>query len=456
MLRTLIVDDEPLVRKGIISLMPWKKYGLEVVGEANNGLVALELLRESDIDVLFTDVMMPEMNGLELIKDVRNLYPHIMIIVLTCYEDFNFIQDAMRHEVADYILKTELELGRMDEILQRIIERQQPKSYSKPRVHMKHKKTGLLFYSANGNALPHAIGNELEQALLYVISSEAWLFLFPALSEMDECKLIERSKLDGISVVLIHDLEEGTHTDILRLFTHYVNHELFYMPPSDHHYMSIHAGDIKREDRELPQELVQRWSSLTWSYQETEYQYLLSMIEELRPSGVQLRHLFEQALTELKRYFFITEDSYSWRVPSEGLKCWPSWKIWIDDVRLSIKKLNANKEFPAEIVDGIFRVIEYMQRQKTLNFRQEELAARANMSRGYFSYCFKLVMGKSFSDYVRDLRLFRAKELLAKTNSPIYWIAETIGFNDERYFSQFFSKFVGMSPSKYRSMMGSK
>ncbi|OXM13333.1 response regulator [Paenibacillus herberti] len=120
-MRVLVVEDDQLVRRGFISMMPWKTYGLEVVGEAINGEKALEFLAHNDVDLLFTDLLMPVMTGLELMKQVNVRYPHIGQVVLTFHEEFEYIQEALRIGALDYIIKADFEVEQMDDVLQRIV-----------------------------------------------------------------------------------------------------------------------------------------------------------------------------------------------------------------------------------------------------------------------------------------------------------------------------------------------
>lgn len=123
MIRALIVDDEYFVRKGLISTMPWEEFGIQVAGEAGNGRKALEWLEQEPADLLITDLSMPVMNGFDLMREVREQYPRIRIAVLTCHEDFKYIQDALRLGAIDYIVKTELENDTMQNSLRRIASR---------------------------------------------------------------------------------------------------------------------------------------------------------------------------------------------------------------------------------------------------------------------------------------------------------------------------------------------
>jgi two-component system response regulator YesN len=109
MYKVLIVDDEPLVRLAIKSLVDWQNHGFIVDLEAGNGKQALNILRENPgIDMMVTDINMPVMDGLVLITEIRKLGLTPEILVLSAYNDYNLVRQAFKLGVNDYILKTEM------------------------------------------------------------------------------------------------------------------------------------------------------------------------------------------------------------------------------------------------------------------------------------------------------------------------------------------------------------
>ena len=103
MVTILIADDEKLERNGIKLLL--KREGAECeILEAENGKVALGILMEQKVDILFSDIKMPYMNGLELTEKARELYPDLEIIIFSGYNDFTYARDALRYGVVDYVL----------------------------------------------------------------------------------------------------------------------------------------------------------------------------------------------------------------------------------------------------------------------------------------------------------------------------------------------------------------
>lgn len=108
-MRVLIVDDEALVRVGLKSMINWESYGFELIGEASDGRIALEMAKNTPPDILITDLKMPVLDGLELIRRVKKDYPNCKVIVLSSYDDFSLVREAMKLGAADYLLKLEVE-----------------------------------------------------------------------------------------------------------------------------------------------------------------------------------------------------------------------------------------------------------------------------------------------------------------------------------------------------------
>jgi two-component system response regulator YesN len=105
MLKVLITDDEMQIRQGLRMKVDWEEEGFEIVGEASNGLEALEFLRSVKVEVVITDMRMPIMDGLELARQCQQEFPHIKVVVLSGYSDFDYVRGSMKEGVKDYLLK---------------------------------------------------------------------------------------------------------------------------------------------------------------------------------------------------------------------------------------------------------------------------------------------------------------------------------------------------------------
>lgn len=120
-LKLIIVDDEVFVRFGIKTSIDWNKIGYEIVGDAEDGQRALEMARATRPDVVLTDIIMPKMNGLELIKALKSEMPNTKVVVLSCHNDYDYVREAMQlWGAVDYLFKLSMQpkdlIGLMDKL----------------------------------------------------------------------------------------------------------------------------------------------------------------------------------------------------------------------------------------------------------------------------------------------------------------------------------------------------
>ena len=124
MYKLLIVDDEPLVQVGIKSMLNWQELDVGICGIAMNGQAALDIIEKEDPDIVITDLKMPIMSGLELIRNCRERYgsERPAFIILTSYEDFQYAKEALRYQVTDYLVKIELTPENLRDAVEKVLE----------------------------------------------------------------------------------------------------------------------------------------------------------------------------------------------------------------------------------------------------------------------------------------------------------------------------------------------
>ena len=124
MIKLLIADDEPLVLIGIKSMIKWEAFGIEICGTAMNGQSALEMIREYSPELVITDIKMPIMDGLKLVKTCREEMGSLpLFIILTSYEEFPLIKEALTYQVTDYLIKLELDENALSASVRRALSR---------------------------------------------------------------------------------------------------------------------------------------------------------------------------------------------------------------------------------------------------------------------------------------------------------------------------------------------
>lgn len=119
-MKIMIVDDEKLLRNGFRYMADWEEKGVTIVGEAINGQDALDQIPLLQPDIVITDIKMPIMDGVTLTQNIKMLYPHISVVVLSSYDDYDYVRDSMKLGASDYLLKAAIDVDELYEILQRL------------------------------------------------------------------------------------------------------------------------------------------------------------------------------------------------------------------------------------------------------------------------------------------------------------------------------------------------
>ena len=105
MYTVIVAEDEERIRRGIVRNVKWESVGFRVIGEAENGADALELVEQLEPDLLITDIRMPFINGIELARQIREVRPAVQIMFLSGYDDFSYAQEAIQYNIISYLLK---------------------------------------------------------------------------------------------------------------------------------------------------------------------------------------------------------------------------------------------------------------------------------------------------------------------------------------------------------------
>ena len=137
MIKIILVEDDVEMLEGLTHVIDWEEYGFTVVGTARNGAKALNLVEKIRPDVILTDITMPMMNGLELIRQAKKVQPGIKSIIISCHEEFEYAQEAIRLQADEYLLKHTL----TDEVLIQTITKL--KQNISDDVHQLHKQYGF-------------------------------------------------------------------------------------------------------------------------------------------------------------------------------------------------------------------------------------------------------------------------------------------------------------------------
>ncbi|AYQ59353.1 response regulator [Enterococcus faecium] len=107
-IRVILIDDEQTILDGMKQLINWSEHGFQLIGTFSSPLKALDFSLAHAIDIVVTDVMMPELNGIELSRLLKQQQPETQILILSSYDEFDMVKDSFKEGVADYLLKPRL------------------------------------------------------------------------------------------------------------------------------------------------------------------------------------------------------------------------------------------------------------------------------------------------------------------------------------------------------------
>jgi two-component system response regulator YesN len=505
----LIVDDEPIIRNGLKNFIDWDRLGLTVEASCANGQAALELLRSRPIDILITDIKMPVMDGLELTREALKVNPDMKIVLISSYNEFEYVREGMKHGAVDYLLKPTLEAEELIAVLLRCKEmlagrRMQAAEKSRltqqtsllERKRIEQEIIRLLVSGQDGQCFVDIFGR---QGIAYVCAYAAadglneWRerygnlhagILYEDLQTLfyEQFRKGGAPILAGEGLLLNYPCEEEAEHSIAR-FKARAEAELG---------ISISVGCcVMEETGRLETGLRRSRSAAARRFFEGTGRVFVS--EGTGPSGnaggdyaeMNMRAMLEQIRAEKDNEAVI--DSFVARWTREGpapeqvrreayellsafayvngdSKALADFRdsVWrcdtIRQLEEQVRGLAREMEHPNRLRLSdkghggqlITKAIEYIKQHYREELTLQVVADSIHVSKSYFSNLFKKQAGQNFIDYLIDLRLHEAKRLLVQNECKIYEVAEKSGFNDVKYFSKLFKKMTQMTPVEYR------
>ncbi|MBB6691288.1 response regulator [Cohnella xylanilytica] len=458
MIKALVVDDEKRVRQGFISLANWSSYGIEIAGEAKDGLSALEALGSDRVDLMFVDISMPGMSGFELIEQARERHPWTKAVILTCHHEFDYVQEALRLGAIDYIVKTLLNKNNVDETMHRIVKRYAWETRGASAPPAKAFRFGAAFCPLKPGARPDLLSEALPPSqTIRPLEQGLWLAPMPGRAGSEWIRDLPAYVTAEWQPVRVTSASDMPQSEAEALIGSELASYLFYRDPADVPD-ALELEELKRKNSPSEAELdaaFESWKQLRWLIFTEDWKQFIERIEEWRIPPQRLRR-------------FLTETAAEW----SGLLGWeteneafareiPEWRHWkplknaMSKAALLVQQRMAELSLSREVFASLVRAVLYMKEQMGRELNQDDVARRVGMSRSYFSQCFKrFAGGEQFGDALRKMRIERARELLGRTELSVREIANRVGFEDEKYFSRVYREKMGILPTEYRKSLG--
>jgi two-component system response regulator YesN len=525
MIRILIVDDEILVRIGLKTIIPMGDDSFEVIGEASNGREALEILETAPCDIVLTDIRMPEIDGLELLKQIRQRWPHIRSLILSNHSDFAYVQQALRLGADEYIIKLEIDPSELMDKLRSIQQELQVEKLKQSEVsqlafkvdqygrEVKEKRLRELILGKSSRLeveqVFHEFGIKPFLPPLYVVvvqigsyeeliannrfKSERLLSFTVAnvlgeiLKKYGNGELIEIDNgkfmilKDEFNLEMLQEMQNAAlsflkltigfgvsaaFSDLSQLNDAYekADKALSYRFYNGRGCILLYEQLPEADDSLSDPWLEEQWVRYIEEQNESGMrQALTEWAQAIANASVEPSMLREQWLRLLSLFARCLKDDgcdiysvpiHNGKYPyhairqSETLQDLVDWfHGWIS-IYLQYKRQHNKMKFRPEIQ----AVIRMLHDQFHLPVKVGELANKVGFTENYLSILFKKETGETITDFITNVRMKKARELLKNPENKIYEVSEQVGYSDANHFSRSFKQIEGMYPTEFRKL----
>ena len=468
MLTTLIAEDELLVSMGISSSVPWSALDIAVVGEARDGMEAWELYQNYHPDIIVLDILMPGMNGVELLRRIRANDRRCAVIIVTNVYSGRFLDEAMALGVSVILHKMTMKRDDIYEAVRNACQALRPgwDNSSSEAADEKDAWEAFLFGTGADNTslkaqgligfrlfsddrLTPAIQRSLIELFLQRLGEpEAYVHIVRERCELlirreRPAKQVSESELVNIAryvqdnfhvnlgvVTLLGSLQNDRLPDMARRFVRLLHEPRLFDRP----VLVLDAKGNYCNERlnMLRSDLAIRLPVCS------DRDGILALKIKLDQYPGELDGSFRRLLRSAAPLL----ESLNLPLARQGLWEMTQWICESAEERL--------RQASPRIRQEIYRAMAYIQTHMTESIQREQIGKIVNYDSAYFSKLFKRELGMSCTDYLLHVRMLRAQELLSETDMPISFIATQCGYTDCSYFSGRFRQFCGVTPHEWR------
>ncbi len=466
----MVVEDEKLIRKGIVAIASRAGIEIENIIECKNGAEALEVLREQKVDVMITDIRMPKMDGITLVNEIQKLKHIPKVIVISGYDDFSYAVDMLRCGVKEYLLKpinrediTKILLKMNSEILE-----EEQKSEVKIKT----------VYNQIRYVLMHEDLEESERKLIYNQAVEGIgdkPYVIICTNYHVNRKIISKEicyfpDILGHNLIMIDPelamrfIEEEIPTDQVGISRIYESieqlREAFQeaVAMRKRLFCLCRASSEGRKEEEVPAKDIDKCIQLigTSRLEETD-RFLINLIQMTRNgelSADTFSRLMQQIVSKLMH-------TYASVIAAEGIPVRLLLNVYnytdINEYYVQLSKIIGmiNRKVSSDFDDyrnqvKMKQAVKYIEENYHRDINMAMVSNDISMNYSVFSITFKEYTGQNFVSYLKSVRLKEAKRLLDETDYKVNEISQKVGYEDEKHFMKTFKMTYGITPSEYR------
>ncbi|MBS6506684.1 MAG: response regulator [Paraclostridium bifermentans] len=491
MYKLYLLDDEPFILEGLKYIIDWEEYGFDVVGTSSNGEDGFNFIKNEDVDLIITDIMMPKMTGLELISNLKKINHNAKFIVLSAFQEFQYAKEAISMGAENYLTKPIDE----DELIQTIEEvKKKIEKIKLEKVDTKIFKNDLIL-----KLICNRNNDEVLDRLKLEDVNFNYKNLCVVILEFAEGSNINKHILNHIDnlnyeycvnlqnqILIIMD-KESVNKDTLRNLkddlSSIINEQIYisrgkYVDSIDNLNCSYQsAKDIHEYKLVYP--------NISWIREYKEKSYNLENIDYidfnhlkkllLNKDNKESLNYIESIFSKLKNDENLTVKQiktksievflnvYNYFNDSKIIKGLDLYlekvinSVNLDQIQIELNNMIKHRQSKLEETDDsispiILKLLRNIEKNYSKDLNLKEVSETYNINSIYLGQLFQKETGILFSDYLNNFRVNKAKKLLVETSLKAAEIGELVGYANKNYFYRKFKDIVGITPSEWRKI----
>lgn len=472
--KLLIVEDEKMIRLGIEAMVKRSPVHFEEIILCKNGEEALEIVKKQKIDIMITDIRMPKMDGITLVKEMQSLPNIPKVVVISGYDDFSYAVELMRYGAKEYILKP-VERERINQVLIRLekeVEAEEKQQENKVQIGFQQFKYLLLNENIT-DAEISTIDNKFGDCFLkedYVVCCTNYCCGTDVNLEniifLDDIRgqsifIMKASEKEEFLSNILKDYYVGLsrkHRTLMELRTAY--QEALYARKSAFATGTYIAEYKKQEGNKetiLEEHIDQYVQMIGTDKIEEVHRFLAQILYKTKQGYIEPDHFratmdaivekvhrnyrnllnADELQNEQLRHVYAYDNATSYH---------NAMKDWISGIHEKI--LIEFEDYKNK--QKIQQAIAYIQENYNKDLNMAVVSNYISMNYSLFSQTFKQYTGTNFVHYLKTIRINQAKKLLEETDLKIIEISNLVGYENEKHFMKIFRCVCGVSPSEYR------
>lgn len=491
MYKLYLLDDEPFILEGLKYIIDWEEYGFDVVGTSSNGEDGFNFIKNEDVDLIITDIMMPKMTGLELISNLKKINHNAKFIVLSAFQEFQYAKEAISMGAENYLTKPIDE----DELIQTI------EGVKKKIEKIKLEKVDTKIFK--NDLILKLICNKNNDGVLDRLRLEGvnlnYKNLCVVILEFAEGGNINNNILNYIDnlnyeycvnlqnqILIIMD-KESINKDTLRNLKDdlsSITNEQIYISRGKY-VDSIDNLNCSYQSAKDIHEYKLVYPNISWIREYKEKSYNLENIDYidfnhlkkllLNKDNKESLNYIESIFSKLKKDENLTVKQiktksievflnvYNYFNDSKIIKGLDLYlekvinSVNLDQIQLELNNMIKHRQSKLEETDDsispiILKLLRNIEENYSKDLNLKEISETYNINSIYLGQLFQKETGILFSDYLNNFRVNKAKNLLVETSLKAAEIGELVGYANKNYFYRKFKDIVGITPSEWRKI----